>query len=91
MASSQKSKPTDEDYQKLGRVVESALIVDYVELLGDTRRQMRLSFFRGIAMGFGSVIGATVVVALIVWLLHVFGGLPVIGHFLTDTGKTFQK
>jgi Domain of unknown function (DUF5665) len=87
----QKTKPTAADYEKLGRTIEAALIDDYIELLGNTRRQLRLSLLRGIAMGLGSVIGATVVVALIVWVLHLFGGLPVIGQLLQTTGTQIKN
>ena len=85
-----KQKPTPADYEKLGRAIEGALINDYLDLLGNPRRQLRMSFLRGIAAGLGSVIGATIIAAILVWLLHMLGGLPFIGQFLTDTGKTIQ-
>jgi hypothetical protein len=91
MATSPRTKPTAADYEKLGRTVEGALITEYIDLLGNTRQQVKSSFIRGIAMGFGSVIGATVVVALIVWALHLFGGLPVVGHFLQTTGSQIKR
>lgn len=91
MAESPKTKPTAADYEKLGRAIEGALITDYVELLGNTRRQLKLSFFRGIAAGLGGVIGATVVVAILVWILHLFGGVPVIGHWLQVTGSQINQ
>jgi hypothetical protein len=73
MAIVQKDKPTPEDYEKLGRAIESALIDDYIDLLGNTRRQIKGAFVRGLFTGFGGVVGATVVVALVVWLLHLLG------------------
>jgi chromate transport protein ChrA len=91
MAASPKTKPSADDYEKLGRAVEGALITDYVELLGNTRRQLKLSLLRGIAAGLGSVIGATVVVAILVWILHSFGGLPVVGHWLQITGTQINQ
>ena len=91
MAASPKPKSTTADYEKLGRTIEEVMVGDYIELLGNTRRQLRLSFLRGIAMGLGSVIGATLVVALIVWILHLFGGIPVIGHILQTTGSQIKK
>lgn len=35
-----------------------------------------LSFFRGIFFGVGTVIGGTIVVALVVWFLNLFADLP---------------
>jgi hypothetical protein len=91
MAKSKNPDPrTGVDYEKLGRAVESTLVRDYIDLLGSTRRQIWSSFVRGIFMGFGSVIGATVVVALVLWLLHTLGGLPVVGQYLQGAGETIQ-
>lgn len=42
----------------------------------------KLNFVRGIVFGAGSVIGGTVVIALIVWLLTMLGHIiPPLGHF----------
>ncbi|HSX41600.1 MAG TPA: DUF5665 domain-containing protein [Candidatus Saccharimonadales bacterium] len=86
-----KTKITPEDYEKLGRAVESALIDDYIDLLGNTRRQIKSAFVRGIFTGFGTVIGATVIVAVLIWILHLLGGLPFIGHYLQDAGSQLQQ
>jgi hypothetical protein len=86
-----KSNITPEDYERLGRAVESALIDDYIDLLGNTRRQIKGAFIRGIFTGLGTVLGATVVVAAVVWLLHILGGLPFIGDYLQGAGSTIQQ
>lgn len=46
----------------------------------------RMNFIRGIMMGFGSVIGATIVVALLLWFMSIFNHVPLIGDFV-DTAK----
>lgn len=91
MATKEKSKVTAEDYEKLGRAIESSLVNDYVDWLGNTKKQIWQALVRGIFMGLGTVIGATLIVALLVWLLHVLGGVPLIGHFLTDTSRSIHK
>ncbi|HUC87167.1 MAG TPA: DUF5665 domain-containing protein [Candidatus Saccharimonadales bacterium] len=91
MATPAKTKPTPADYERLGRVIEATMITDYVQLLGNTRRQIWLSFVRGVFTGLGTVVGATVVVALIVWILHLFGGVPVVGQFLTHTTSQIKQ
>ncbi|HSX02416.1 MAG TPA: DUF5665 domain-containing protein [Candidatus Saccharimonadia bacterium] len=78
------------DHAQLGRAVEQVLVQDYIELLGSTRAQIWGSFVRGIFMGLGSVIGATLVVAVLIALLHVLGGLPVVGHYLQGAGQTIE-
>ncbi|HEX7259587.1 MAG TPA: DUF5665 domain-containing protein [Candidatus Saccharimonadia bacterium] len=87
----QKSKPTAEDYEKLGRAVEGALINDYINWLRNTKRQIASAFLRGIFTGLGTVIGATLVVALLVWILHMLGGLPGIGNYLKGAGNQIEN
>jgi uncharacterized membrane protein YfcA len=41
----------------------------------------KMNFVRGIVFGFGSVIGGTLMVALLLWLLSFTNELPFIGHF----------
>lgn len=43
------------------------------------------NFLGGLAWGLGTFIGATVVVAIAVWLFGLIGGLPLIGQSITDT------
>jgi hypothetical protein len=85
------SKKSGVNYEKLGKAVEDALILDYIYVLHSTRRQVWSSFLRGIFAGLGGVIGATVGVAILVGLLQLFGGTPVIGHFFQDLGETIQN
>lgn len=47
----------------------------------------RAAFLRGIVAGFGGVIGATLLVALLLWILSLFNSLPIIGGFI-DTIRT---
>lgn len=82
---------TGVNYERLGKAVEDALILDYIYILHSTRRQIWSSFMRGVFAGLGGVIGATVGVAVLVALLQLFGGAPVIGHFFQDLGQTIQN
>jgi hypothetical protein len=45
---------------------------------------MLVNFLGGIAWGFGTVIGATIVVALVLYLLQALGGLPIIGSYINS-------
>lgn len=56
------------------------------DLYEDRRNIYKVNFFRGIFFGLGSVIGATVVVALVVWILSFFVSIPGIG----DAAKQVQ-
>jgi threonine/homoserine/homoserine lactone efflux protein len=43
---------------------------------------MKLMFFRGVITGLGTVIGATVVVALVYWILSLLTDTPFLGPIL---------
>ena len=77
-------------YERLGKAVEEMLVKDYVELLHSTKRQIWSSFVRGMFMGLGSVIGATVVVALLLAILQLLGGTPLVGHYLKPIGDALS-
>ena len=41
----------------------------------------KMNFVRGIMFGFGSVIGGTLMIALLLWVLTLFNSIPFIGDF----------
>ncbi len=47
------------------------------------RRVIWLNFVGGMAWGVGSVIGATVVIGLLVWIFSFFNFVPFLGDFLS--------
>lgn len=50
-----------------------------------------MNFVRGIFFGLGSVLGGTIVIALIVWLLSLFGNfIPPLNNFFDDVTTTIQ-
>jgi hypothetical protein len=52
----------------------------------------KMSFIRGIFLGFGTVIGGTLVVALIVWILTLLADIPGgIGEFIQYVVDTVQS
>lgn len=58
----------------------------------DSRRRIYLiNFFRGIFFGFGSVLGGTVLVALLVWILSQFvDWFPIIGDFIQQITESIN-
>ncbi len=54
-----------------------AILEDLFYDFHSSRRQVyAMNFFRGIFFGVGSVIGGTIVVALVVWVLSLFTDIP---------------
>lgn len=50
-----------------------------------------MNFVRGIFFGFGSVLGATVLVAILAWTLSLFVDLPGIGHSIQQVQHSIQN
>lgn len=54
------------------------------------REVYKMNFIRGIFFGLGSVLGGTIVVALIVWILSFFVNFPLIGDYLQDAQQSIE-
>lgn len=57
----------------------------------DRRNIYKMNFFRGIFFGLGSVLGGTVVVALIVWMLSLFVQIPGIGGAAQEAQNSLES
>ena len=60
------------------------------DLYKNRKRIYKLNFFRGVFFGLGSVIGGTVVLALLIWLLSLFVNFPVVGNFFEQTKDSLR-
>ena len=69
------AQATEHHLQKLS---SHKLMAEY----SSTRRQLFMQFMKGAAFGLGSVIGATVFVSLIIYLLSQVALLPIIGEWI---------
>lgn len=61
------------------------------DLYHDRRNIYLMNFVRGIFFGLGSALGGTIVIALIIWLLSVFVGIPGIGPALEGAQESLQS
>jgi len=50
-----------------------------------------MNFTRGLFFGIGSVVGGTIVVALVVWILSWFTGIPEFGQWVQGIINTIEK
>lgn len=74
------------DYERLGRSIEAIYEMNYA----NRHRMYKMSFFKGVAAGLGGLIGATIVAALLLWVLNFFDELPLIGPFTDKIQDTVQ-
>lgn len=69
-----------------------ALIEDLFQDFNRSRLQVyKMNFVRGIFFGFGSVIGGTIVVALLAWILSFFVHIPGIGDSLMQVQHSIES
>lgn len=72
--------------EKLVRHLESLRIAEYMELLERPGKLILINFIAGLARGLGIAIGATVIFAIVLNLLHqlILLNIPGIGNFIAD-------
>ena len=80
-------KPTTKDYEKLGRMLEAVFESGYA----NHWRVFRVNFIRGLFFGLGSVLGGTIIIAMVLWILSFFSELPVVGDFVQTIESTVEQ
>lgn len=81
------SRPTADDYEALGKQV--AALYDHIN--PDRAGLYRTAFLKGIVTGLGSIIGATLVIVILAWLLSLLGHVPFVGPIFDNVKDTIQK
>ncbi len=79
--------------RKLSRDMENFNIAEYVNMVNDPKRYLRINFIGGIARGLGFALGATIFAAVFIYVLQrmMVLNLPVIGDFISDIVKIVQE
>lgn len=80
-------KRTAGEYEQMGRDLETL----YLNINPNRSTFYKAAFLRGILGGVGGVIGATVVIALLLWLLSFFNNVPLIGDFVDAIRRTIES
>lgn len=79
--------------QELCLSLEKMQLTEYMRYLNDTWRLLWVNFLSGLARGFGTAIGFTILGAIVVAILQrvTVDNLPVIGQFLADVVRVVQE
>ena len=79
-------KAIESKVDRLAYSLEKSGIEDYLEYRRNTRKMLKSNFLSGLARGFGTAVGFTILGALVIWILQraVFSNLPLIGDFVAD-------
>ncbi len=72
MATDDQKTRSVSDYERIGRLMAPIVEGGFIS----HKRLVGLSFVRGVFIGFGSVIGATVLIGILVWTLSFFNEVP---------------
>ena len=97
MAEQKKAPIVKRSAKKIARDSESGARRKLIEELfydfHSSRRQVYfMNFFRGLFFGFGSVLGATVLIAVAIWTLTKFGDVfPPLADFINQLTDTMQR
>lgn len=86
-----KQKLKDEDYIKLGKQFQGMLDENYAVLQPAWPQRIKISAIRGFTGGMAGVIGATLGIAILIFVLYLFRGIPVIGDFFTRIADMLSK
>lgn len=70
------------------QVMAEELFQDYYRRRHDV---YKMNFFRGIFFGLGSLLGGTIVVALIIWILSLFVNFPFVSDYVKNTQDTIEQ
>lgn len=78
---------SNKEYESLGRIMAQVYESGYL----NAAQTYKMSFLKGMAGGLGGVIGATIFVALIVWLLSLFDSVPLVGPIVDNLRDTINQ
>ncbi len=78
---------------RLLQEIDKFNIAEYMELLNSPRRFFWINFLGGLARGLGAALGATILGAIIIYMLQraVVLNLPLIGDFIADIVRIVQS
>ena len=75
------------EMQTLSKEVRKLKNLEFVKILNHPLKFMWFSFLKGVMVGFGSVLGASVLVAVFVYILAQISFVPILGDFVDDMFK----
>lgn len=82
------NQPTDnKDFERLGRLLKEIYEIEFMDL----RRFYKMNFIRGLLIGFGSVLGATILITILLMILNVFDQIPVVGPLFESSREIIRE
>jgi hypothetical protein len=76
-----------ENKEEVAKALELLFAAGYV----DRKRLYIENFYRGLAFGAGSLIGATLIISILLWVMSLIGHVPFIGPVIEETKQTIEQ
>jgi len=75
------------NHDEIAKALEILFATDYI----DKKKLYVSNFIRGMVFSAGGIIGATIVIALLIWVLSLFDNIPLVGPLFENTRETIQQ
>ena len=75
------------NHDEIAKALEILFATDYI----DKKKLYVSNFIRGMTFSAGGIIGATLVIALLIWILSLFDNVPLIGPLFENTRETIEQ
>jgi Domain of unknown function (DUF5665) len=82
-----KKDEVEQNYEQIAKALEILFATEYI----DQKKLYLYNFLRGIAFSVGGIIGATVVITILIWLLSLFDKVPILGPVIEETRQSIQQ
>jgi hypothetical protein len=75
------------NHDEVAKALEILFATDYI----DKKKLYVSNFLRGMAFSAGGVIGATLVIGIVLWILSLFDQVPLVGPLFESTRETIEQ
>lgn len=83
----QEKETLKRNHDEIAKALEILFATDYI----DKKKLYVSNFLRGMAFSAGGIIGATVIIALLLWVLSLFDNVPLVGPLFENTRETIEQ
>ena len=82
-----KKPKSQAELAQLGTMLTNIYESGYV----DRNKAYKTSFLKGVVSGVGGVVGATIVIGLLLWVLSLFSSVPLVNRFTNSLQQTVNQ
>lgn len=75
------------NHDEIAKALEILFATDYI----DKKKLYTQNALRGMAFGAGGVIGASIIITILLWVLSLFNSVPLIGPVLENARQSIEQ